>query len=308
MKEIKIFSGESNQALAERICQRLGISLSSLQNKEYKNGCFELILEEDVCRKIVFLIQTSLPNSHSLHKHIWELFQMVNCVKNCNAEEVIIIMPYVSYARSDKTYIQGMGVNGELLVRLLEHSGMTGFIGIDFHSDKFERFFSSRVHHLSALDLFAEALKGRNPESAFLLPADMGALKKSLILSAKLGIPLGRVEKERISDTEVKIKKIVGEFTDKDVVVFDDEIATGATLKTLAKEIEKRGPRSITFVVTHGLFLGNIIKDFQNIKKLKEIIVTDTVPIAKDLKEPLPLKVLSVDNLLAEKIKEICKD
>ena len=305
MKEIKIFSGKSHPVLAKRICQKLGVSLSCLKSKEYRNGCFELIFEEDVCQKIVFLVQTSLPDSYTLHKNIWELFQMINFAKNCNAEEIIVIMPYVSYARSDKIYTQGMGISGELLVKLLEHSGMTGFIGIDFHSDKFERFFSSKLYHLSAIDLLAGALEERNPETTFILPADMGALKKCSILATKLGMPFGRVEKERISDTEVEIKKIEGEFADKNVIIFDDEISTGTTLKTLAKEVEGRRAKSITFVVTHGLFVGDVVKNFQDIKKLIEIIVTDTIPISKEIKESLPLKVVSISNLLAEKIKKL---
>lgn len=133
----------------------------------------------------------------------------------------------------------------------------------------------------------------------------MGALKKCSILATKLGMPFGRVEKERISDTEVEIKKIEGEFVDKDVIIFDDEISTGTTLKTLAKEVEKRRAKSITFAVTHGLFVGDVVKNFQDIKKLTEIIVTDTIPISKEIKESLPLRIVSISNLLAEEIKEI---
>ncbi len=302
---VKVFSGKSHPVLAERICQKLGVPLGSLKSKEYKNGCFELIFEQDICQKTVFLVQTSLPDSCNLHKNIWELFQMISFAKNCNAQEIIVVMPYVSYARSDKIYTQGMGINAKLLARLLESSGMTGFIGIDFHSDEFERFFSSKLHHLSAIDLLAGVLEKRNPETTFILPADMGALKKCSILAAKLGMSFGRVEKERISDTEVQVKKITGEFADKDVIIFDDEISTGTTLKTLAKEVERRRAKSITFVVTHGLFVGDVVKNFQDIKKLTEIIVTDTIPISKEIKESLPLRVVSISNLLAERIKKL---
>lgn len=308
MKELKIFSGKSNAALAEKVCQLIRIPLGSLQCEEYKQGCFEIIFKEDVCQKTVFLIQTSLSDVNNLHRHIWELFQMINSAKNCKAEEIIVVMPYVSYARSDKIYAQGMGINGELLVRLLESSGMTGFIGIDFHSDKFESFFSSKVYHLSALDLLVKELKKENLENALILPADMGAFKKGSILAEKLGVPVGRVEKERISNTEVKIKSISGEFANKDVVIFDDEISTGTTLKTLAGEVERSGAKSIIFAVTHGLFVGNAVENFKEIKNLKRIIVTDTVPVTKDVQEALSLNILSVDGLLAEKIKEICEN
>lgn len=306
MEKIEIFSGGSHLELAERVCQRLEVRLSFLKRKEYRNGCFELIFEGDVSQKIVFLIQTSLPDSDNLHKHIWELFQMVSFAKNHRAKEIIVVMPYVSYARSDKKYASKMCINAQLLVKILEYSGMTGFIGIDFHSKNFEGFFSSKAYHLSALDLFVKVLKERNLESAFILPGDMGILKNTSILAEKLGIPFGEVEKERISDTEVRIKEIRGEFRDKDVIIFDDEISTGTTLKTLAEEVERGGVKSITFAVTHGLFVGGALRNFQGIEKLEEIIVTDTVPIKKEIGESLPLRIISIDNLLAEKIREIC--
>ncbi|MFA5878143.1 MAG: ribose-phosphate diphosphokinase [Candidatus Staskawiczbacteria bacterium] len=306
MEGVKIFSGKSHRELAEKVCEKLGIALSDLKIEEFKNGCFEPILGEDIKGKIVFLFQTSRSDNRDLHKDIWELFQIINAAKSSGAKEVIVIMPYASYARSDKVHAPGMGICAELLIKLLESSGMTGFIGIDFHSGKFEKFFSTEVYQLSALDLLAEALKGINPKISFLLPADMGALKNGSILAEKLGITVGQVEKERISDTEVRIKRITGDFSGKDVIIFDDEISTGATLKTLAKEIEDKA-KSISFAVTHGIFVGDSIKNFQEIKKLKEIISTDTVPASKELRESLPLRVITVAGLLAQKIKEVCK-
>jgi ribose-phosphate pyrophosphokinase len=307
MKGIKIFSGQSHQKLAESVCKKLGILLSPSKNEEFKNGCFEPVLSKDIKGRAVFLFQTSMPDSNNLHKDIWEILQMTNAAKSCKAKEVTVVMPYVSYARSDKAHDQGMGVGAELLVKLLEDSGMNRFIGVDFHSARFEKFFSSKVYQLSALDLLAESLKKIDPKNAFILPADMGAFKKGSLLAKKLKMPIGRVEKERISDTEVKIKRIIGDYAHKDIIIFDDEISTGATLKTLAKEIQEKA-KSISFVVTHGIFVGNAIKNFQEISKLKEIIFTDTVPASEELKQSLPLKILTVDALLAEKIKEICKD
>jgi ribose-phosphate pyrophosphokinase len=308
LKEIKIFSGRSHPELAKKVCQQIGIELSPLKIETYKNGCFEAILQENVRQKTVFLIQTSLPDHCSLHEHIFELLQMINAAKNCKAEQVIIVMPYISYARSDKAYAPGMAKYGELLARFLSE-GTAGLIGIDFHSERFERFFSPdyEIHHLSALSLFAEFLKKKNTKDTFLLPADMGAFKKGSILGIKSEIPFGWVEKERISDTKVKIKSITGEFAGKDVVIFDDEISTGTTLKTLAEEVKKRGAKSISFLVTHGLFVGDAINNFKDIDMLKEIIVTDTVPVREEVKRRLPLKILSVDKLLAEKIKEIAE-
>jgi len=305
MEDTIIFSGQSHRKLAEKICRQLNLPLASFERKEYKNGCFELIFKQDISQKKVFLIQTSLPNSCSLHKDIWELLEMINFIKNQNAKEIITVMPYISYARSDKKYEEKMGIVSELFIELLESSGMTGFIGIDFHSKKFEEFFTVKNYQLSAVSLLVKELKERNLKNIFVLPADEGAFEKASILAKNLNSKIGRVKKERISDTKVIFKEIEGNFEGKNVIIFDDEISTGGTLQKLTEEIEGKGIKSITLAVVHGLFAGEAIGNLKNIKLLKEIIITDTVPIREEIKKILPLTVLSVNNLLAEKIKAL---
>ncbi|MCX6764309.1 MAG: ribose-phosphate diphosphokinase [Candidatus Nealsonbacteria bacterium] len=313
MKGIKIFSGKSHRKLAKRICRQLEVPLSPLKIEEYGNGCSEVILEKYVRNKIVFLIQTSSPKN--LSKHLLQLLLMTETVSECGAKKIIVIMPYVSYSRSDKKHKKcrnKMIIAGKWLIRALEKNGMNKFIGIDFHSKRFEKFFSpeTEVHHLSALPLIVKALekKNLNPESTIILAPDKGACKKTSHLAKELKIPFGWVEKKRISDTKVEIEKIHGEVAGKDVIVLDDEISTGGTIKTLADKLTKLKARSLTIAVTHGLFLGKALKNFQKIKILKKIIVTDTVPISKKVKRHLPLEILPIDELLAEKIKEICKN
>ena len=304
MEDFLIFSGKSHPELAKSVCRQLGVKLSPIKIQEYSTGCSEVFLEVAVKGKTVFLFQTSLPESAVLHKDIWDLLQMVNAAKTCGAKEIIAVMPYVSYARSDKIDFPGMGIGVELLAKILERSGITGFMGVDFHSEEIEKFFSVKVYRLSALDLISESLKEGDLKNVIILPGDEGAFNEASVLAKKLGVEIGQVEKERVSDSEVRIKVTAGEIDGKDVVILDDEIATGGTLKTLSKEIEDR-VNSISFAITHGLFAGNVVNSFKEIGKLKEIIVTDTIPQKEEVRKNLPIKILSVDKLLADKIKKM---
>ena len=315
LTEIKIFSGRSHPGLAEEICQKLHIKLSLTKVQEYANGCFETILQDELKDRKVFLIQTSVPQT--LHRDLWELLQMVNAANENGASEITVVMLYVSYARSDKErcdekYIPGMAVAGRLLVRLLKASEMTRFIGIDFHSESFERFLSDegiKVYHLSVLPLIAEYLKTKRIGDGVVLSGDKGALDKTVLLAKKLDLPIGVVKKKRIDDKNVLIEDIVGEVSGKDVIIFDDEISPAATtLKTLAKELEKRGAKSVTAAVTHASFAQETIKNLQEFRILREIVVTDTVPIPEEARRLLPLRVISVAGLIAEKIKEISEE
>ena len=306
MNEVKIFSGSSSPLLAEKICQQVGVSLSPLKIKEYANGCFEIILQDSVKDCKVFLIQTSIPET--LHRDLWELLQMVNAAKKNGAREIIVVMPYISYARSDKIYAPGMTVCGELLVRLLRKNGMTGFIGVDVHSKRFKKFFTkkTKVYHLSALSLIVRYLKKKNLNNTIVLPADKGASKSAKFLAKELNIPIGSVDKARISDTKVRIEKITVEVSGKNVIFFDDEISPVATtVTTLGRELEKRKAKSLTVAVTHASIINKTIRKLKGIKILKEIIVTDTVPIPREASELLPLRVISVAEILAETIREI---
>jgi len=310
LEKIKIFSGQSHQILVEKICQQIGVPLSPLKIEEYKNGCFEVILKDNVCDKVVFLVQTSLPDFCCLHASLWELFQMVNAALRSGAKEAIVVMPYISYARSDKIYIPGMTISGELLIRLLETAGMRRFIGVDVHSNEFEKFFSktTKFHHLSAMPLIIKHLMKRNLGNAILLPADQGILGGASALSKKLNIPLGSVKKERINDSEVKIRKISGDFSGKDVIILDDEISVGTTVRTLGRKLEKAGNKSLRIAVTHGVFLRETVENLQKLETLKEVIVTDTVYIPKTIQLALPLKILSVAGLLAKMMRKIAKE
>lgn len=311
MEKIKIFSGRSHKKLATKICQKLNTKLSQKKIEPYANGCFEVIFQDKVKGCRVFLIQTSA--SQTLHQDLWELFQMVNSAQRNGAREVVVIMPYVSYARSDKIKIDspGMTISGELLVKLLEASGMTRFIGINFHSKEFEKFFSekAKVYHLSALPLIARRLERKNLKNTILLAGDKGAFGNASSLAEKLSIPAGYVDKTRISGRRVKVKKINIDVTGRNVILFDDEISPAATtVRTIGKELEKRGVNSLIVAVTHASIVQKTARSLKALKILKEIIATDTVPIFEEVRKSLPLRILSVADLIATEIKEISKE
>lgn len=308
MEKIRIFSGRSHLQLANEICQQSNIGLSPLSIKEYANGCFEVILRDEVKNCKVFLVQTSVPQT--LHRDLWELLQMINAAKENGASEITVIMPYVSYGRSDKIYAPGMTISAELLIKLLETSGMTKFIGIDFHSSTLENSFSSqtKAYHLSAIPLFAEYLKTKDLTNTFILPGGERYFGKASLLAKKINRLGGAVKTKRISDNKAIIKRINGEVSGKDIIIVDDEISNAGTKKAFGERLQELSAETLTIAATHGLFVGKAIENLRSLKIMKEIIVTDTVPIPEKARRSLPLQVLSVAGLIARKIKEISEE
>jgi ribose-phosphate pyrophosphokinase len=308
MEKLKIFSGSSHPQLAEKVSQELGISLSPIEIYRYRTGCFEVALNDNVRGCHVFLFQTSLPKEDLLHCHLWELLEMVSAAKKASAEKITVVMPYCSYARSDKKWRGRMPISGKLLAAFLEAAGMDRILGIDFHSSQFEGFFSLEtvVDHLRTLPLIANQLKklGFNSENSLILPGDEGFHKKAEELGKRLGLEVGSVEKIRLTSDQVKIHSIGGLVEGKRIIVADDEVCTAGTIRAITEKLEELKAESVTVAVTHGLFQG---KAFYNLSHplIKEIIVTDTLPIPDEIQERLPLTIISVVPLLAAAIKEI---
>jgi ribose-phosphate pyrophosphokinase len=308
MERLKIFTGSSYPELAEGICDNLGVALSPTQVNHYNNGCFEVILGDNVRGCSVFLIQTSLPNSHLLHYHLFELEQMINAAHKSSAREVTVVMPHFSYARSDRKWTGRMPIVVTLLAEHFKTAGMKRMLGMDFHSPQVESAFSTLtvVDHLEAFPLFVRYLRNKRlaKEKSIILPGDEGFHKKAERLGQCLGIKVGSVEKTRLDAERVKIGAIHGRLKGKHVIVYDDEILTAGTMAEIIRRIERKGALGVIIVATHALFQGRAIENLAS-PVIEEIVVTDTVPISPEAREKLPLTVISVAPLLAKAIREI---
>lgn len=308
MERLRVFAGSSCPELAQRVCDSLGIKLSPIRIEQYMNGCFEVILGENVRNCYVFIIQTSLPDINLLHRHLLELMQMINAAYKSSAKEVTVVIPHFSYARSDRKWTGRMPIAGKLLVKFFEESGMTRMVGVEFHSPQFQSAFGTRmvVDHLETFPLFVRYLKDKKIEArkAIILPGDQGYYKEADRLGRALGIRVGSVQKVRLGAEKVEVSALHGRIKGKTVLIADDEILTAGTMAEVVRHAEKKKASSVTLLATHALFQGRAIENL-NSPLIEEIVVCDTVPIPKEVQEKLPLKVLSIAPVLADAIREI---
>lgn len=314
--DIKVFSGSSVPKLGREICRDLGIEpgewkLLPRRGKRnwYSNGCFELELEDNCRGRHVFIIQTSVPDFHTLHLQLFELFQLVMAASKSAAKKITVIMPYLSYARSDKKTGR-MPIVGKMIPAFLEELGMDHFIGIEFHSSQYELAFdcSTNVDSPTVFPQIIEYLKDLawKNENAIVLPGDEGSREMAEQAAEALHLDVGTVEKERRSDSEVVIKNIKGNVEKKKVVIVDDEICRASTTRAVAeKAVELGAQKEITIAAVHALFTADAVEKLQ-FPPIKKIIITNTVPAYQRIDpEALPLDVLSVGPFLSNAIKEI---
>lgn len=300
MDELCIFSGSSNYSLAEEMCASLDIELSPLEVSRFSNDNFFVKVKCNVRERDVFVVQSF---SEPVNDHIMELFIIMDALRSASARRITAVIPYFSYARSDKKDAPRISIAGRLMADLIKTAGANRVLTMDLHSDSVHGFFSMPVDHLTAVPLLAENIRHIvDLNRAVAVATDAGGAKRVGKFAQTLGIPMAIIDKRRHSDTRVEQGLIVGEVSGRDAIIFDDEISTGSTLAATAKTLNRHGIKKMIMGVTHPVLCG---KAMENISKaaLDAVVVTNTVDMTG--KTHPTIRVISVASLLAEAVKRI---
>jgi len=301
--DIRVFSGRSNIPLAEGIAHQLGVPLSPTHHTRFSNDNVEIQLGASVRGRTVFVVQSL---THPVAEHLFELLMMLDIARSAAACEVQAVVPYFSYARSDKKNAPRIAITARLIADMLETAGATHVMTMTLHSPQVHGFFRIPVDPLTARALFVRHFRslGLEPGSAIVVAPDAGSAKSSARFADYLGAPTAVATKTRISDTVVTIDPLVGRQVEgfKSAIIYDDEIATGGSVVELTQILVDSGVQDIYVVCTHGLFLGQAVDRLGHIQAIREIVTTDTVPIPGEKRLP-NMTVLSVAPVFGEAIR-----
>lgn len=298
---LQIFACNASRDLAGDIAQRLGLRLGQLEISRFSNDNLRVQIQENVRERDVFVVQSF---TEPVSEHIMELMITLDALRSASAQRITAVIPYYSYARSDKKDAPRISITGRLIADLLQTAGANRVLTMDLHADQVHGFFSVPVDHLTAVSMVAEHFRNRYDLSNMVAVAtDAGGAKRTGRFSEKLGIPMAIIDKRRVSDTAVKQGHVVGEVAGRDVVIFEDEIATAGTLVSSVATLKAAGARSVHAAATHGVLCGPAIERLHD-AAIDSIVVTNTVnlPAEKRLDK---LTVLNVAQLFAAAIERI---
>ncbi len=299
--DLKIFSGGSNRALALEICNHIGIPLSSLETSRFSNDNLFVQIRESVREKDVFVIQSL---TQPVSDHIMELMITLDALRSASARRITAVIPYYSYARSDKKDAPRISIAGRLIADLLKTAGADRVLTMDLHADSVHGFFSIPVDHLTAGPTICEYFASRLDLSRLVVVAtDAGGAKRAGRFAQRLDTAMAIIDKRRISDSRVQQGLVVGDVEGRDAIVFDDEISTGGTLVSTVKTLEKAGANRIYVGATHPVLCGSAAQRLAA-SSIAEVVVANTVDIPED-KRFAALTVLSVAPLFAQAIHRI---
>jgi ribose-phosphate pyrophosphokinase len=301
VNEIAVFSGTAHPMLAAEICAELQVPLLPSTLQRFANDCLEVQLQANCRERDVFLIQ---PVVAPVQEHLVELLLMLDAARGASAARITAVMPFYAYARSDKKDAPRISIGGRLVADLLQTAGASRVLTMALHSPQVHGFFSMPVDHLHALNLLAGHFRGMDLGNVVVVAPDLGYAKDAAAFARLLGTPVAFGAKQRFPDDRVVISAVIGEVAGKDVIILDDEIAKGSTVIELMGHLRERGVRSIRVACTHGLFADGALARIGAAEDVKEIVCTNTAPIAKAQRGG-KLTVLSVAPALAEAVRRI---
>jgi len=301
MEELCIFSGNANPALAMEIAGHIGIELSSLDIQRFSNDNIYVKVLKNVRERDVFVVQSF---SEPVNYHIMELFIIMDALRSASARRITAVIPYYSYARSDKKDAPRISIAGRLMADLLQTAGANRVLTMDLHSDAVHGFFSIPVDHLTAIPLIAHHVrKYMDLSRAVAVATDAGGAKRVGKFANYLDIPMAFIDKRRIADQEVEQGLVVGDVKGRQAIIFDDEISTGGTLVATARTLIQNGVERMIMGATHPVLCGDAV---ENLKRsgVERFFVTNTVSVCKE-KQFTRINRICVASLISEAIKRI---
>ncbi|MFO7749206.1 MAG: ribose-phosphate pyrophosphokinase [Desulfobacteraceae bacterium] len=299
--DLKVFSGNSNRGVAREICTAIGIPLSDLEISRFSNDNLFVQIKENVRERDVFVVQSC---THPVSEHIMELMITLDALRSASAKRITAVIPYFSYARSDKKDAPRISIAGRLIADLLKSAGANRVLTMDLHAESVHGFFRLPVDHLTALPIICDHFHTVIHRSETVVVAtDAGGAKRAGRFAKRLDTSMAIIDKRRLNDTNVAQGLVVGDVEGRDAIIFDDEISTAGTIAATVKTLEKANVRRIYVGATHPVLCGPAVENLKG-SSIERIVVTNTVNVPEE-KKMKKLTVLSVADLFAEAIKRI---
>jgi len=297
---LRVFTGNAHPALAAAICQYLEMPLGECEVFEFSNENIFVRFCENIRARDVYLVQ---PIASPVSTRLMELFIMIDAAKRASAGRITAVVPYYAYGRSDKKDQPRVPITARLIANFLEAAGADRLLTMDLHAGQIQGFFNIPVDELTALSILAGYFKKQRDNRVVVAP-DLGAAKRARNFAQMLNAPLALMEKRRLgNDERTEVMHIIGEVKGMKAIVVDDEIDTAGTLMETMDALLEAGAREVMACCTHPVLSAGAAERLEQ-SPLKELVVTDTIPLPPEKRLP-NITVLSVAPLLGEAIRRI---
>ena len=302
MEKLKVFAcSDSAEQFTKEVCDFLKIEEGKINRMKFKNDNNFVQILETVRDKDVFLVQTTNP---PVNERIMELLITIDAVKRASAKRITVVLPYYIYSRSDKKDQPRIPVTAKLFAQLIEAAGANRVLTCDLHNKAIQAYFNINCDVLTGQSLLQNYFDEKKLENIVVVATDAGSSKKAYKYAQHFKCPIALVDKRRDGNDDRAIaSSVIGEIKDKNALIFDDEIDTAGSIIETVEVIKKAGAKDIYVGCTHGILSGPAV-DRINQSDIKEVVMTNTVPLTKN-KKLNKIIVVSISELFGEAIKRI---
>lgn len=301
LEKIKVFSGNSNPVLSEKICEKLEVSLGKANVSTFSDGETRVEINENVRGMDVFIIQSTCP---PVNDNCMELLILIDAMKRASADRITAVIPYYGYARQDRKVAPRAPISAKLVADLITVAGADRVLSIDLHAGQIQGFFNIPVDNLFGTPVLLNYINKNYQNDLVIVSPDTGGVERARAFGKRLGASLAIIDKRREGPNESQVMNIVGNVKGKRAIILDDMIDTAGTVVQAAHALEDEGATEVIVCCTHAVLSGPAIERI-NKSNIKNVIVTDTVPLRGGAESCNRIKVLSVAGLLAEAVRRI---
>ncbi|RNI39785.1 ribose-phosphate pyrophosphokinase [Hanamia caeni] len=292
---VKLFSGTGSQYLAKQIALRFGEPLGKINIQKFSDGEIGVEYVESIRGQFVFLIQSTFSPTDNL----MELLLMIDAAKRASADKVIAVIPYYGYARQDRKDKPRVAIGSKLVANMIVAAGADRIITMDLHAPQIQGYFDIPVDHLDSSAIYIPYIEDLDLENLTFAAPDVGSANRIREIASYFEVDMVICDKHRRRANEIASMVVIGDVTNRNIVLIDDICDTGGTLCKSAGLLLEKGARSVRAFCTHPVLSNNAYENIQN-SVLEELVVCDTIPIQKKVDK---IKVVSVADLFAVAIR-----
>ncbi len=300
-EDLKLFTGNSNRALAREICDYLNIPLGDATVSAFSDGEIRVKIEENVRGADVFLMQSCCT---PVNDSLMELLILMDALKRSSAHRITAVLPYFGYARQDRKDEPRVPITAKLVADLIATAGANRVLTMDLHAGQIQGFFNLPVDHLYALPVLLDYISKKSGSHPVVVSPDAGGVERARAFAKRLQANLAIIDKRREGPNNAQIMNIIGDVDGRDALLLDDMIDTAGTIIQAAQACKDKGARRVWAGCTHAVLSGPALERLQQ-SCLDEVVVTNTIPLNGKEKTCPKLRVLSVAPLLGEAISRI---
>jgi ribose-phosphate pyrophosphokinase len=293
----KIFASSQSSVLAKNIADAYGMELGNVRKTMFSDGEFQVCFEESIRGRRIFLIGSTNPPNDNL----MEMLLMIDAAKRASARHITAVMPYFGWARQDRKDQPRVPIAAKMVAKILQAAGATRVMTMDLHADQIQGFFEIPVDHLFASTIFLPHVEAMNLDNITIASPDMGGSKRAYAYSKYLKCEVVICYKQRKKANVIDTMEVIGNVEGRNVILVDDMVDTAGTLTKAANIMMERGAISVRAITTHAILSGNAYERIEN-SDLKELIVTDTVPLKQQSSK---IKVVPCAPLFADVMKMV---